>query len=154
MMTEEEAFNKLAAMCSTSEYCRFDMQEKLYKWGIPLDKMKCILDKLENERYIDEERFCRAYVKDKFRFSKWGKKKISYSLALKKISPINSAKFINEIDREEYIETLKNILESKRKSIRAKDKYELNGKLIRFAISRGFEVDDIKCCIADIECDY
>ncbi len=151
MMTEEEAFNKLAAMCSTSEYCRFDMQEKLYKWSVPLDEMKRVLDKLENEKYIDEERFCRAYVKDKFRFSKWGKKKISYSLALKKISPTVSARFMHEIENEEYLEVLRNILVTKRKSIRAKDAYELNGKLIRFAMSRGFELEDIKRCITDFE---
>ncbi len=55
--------------------------------------------------------------------------------------------FLDEVDEGEYLATLRNLLAAKRKSIRAKSEYELNGKLIRFALSRGFEMKDIRCCI-------
>ena len=54
---------------------------------------------------------------------------------------------LNEIDDEEYLSILRDLLASKRKSIHAKDDYELNGKLMRFAMSRGFELKDIRRCI-------
>ena len=55
--------------------------------------------------------------------------------------------FTAEIDEEEYLSILRDLLASKRKSIHAADDYELNGKLMRFAMSRGFELKDIKRCI-------
>lgn len=39
------------------------------------------------------------------------------------------------------------LLAAKRKSVRAESEYELNGKLVRFALSRGFEMKDICRCI-------
>lgn len=56
-------------------------------------------------------------------------------------------RYLNEIDEEEYLSVLRDLLASKRKSIHASDDYELNGKLMRFAMSRGFELKDIKRCI-------
>ena len=150
-MTEEEVFNKLAATCATAEHCRFEMKEKMYRWSVPLETINHILDKLEAEKYIDEERFSKAFVSDKFRFSKWGKQKIAQALYLKKIPQSVFSKYINAIDYDEYISTLKNLIDAKRKSVRANSDYELNGKLIRFAMSRGFKLTDIKCCISDFD---
>lgn len=42
---------------------------------------------------------------------------------------------------------LQKLLAAKRKSVRAESEYELNGKLVRFALSRGFEMKDICRCI-------
>ena len=66
---------------------------------------------------------------------------------LKKIPSDVAWRHLNEIDEEEYLSILRDLLASKRKSIHAADDYELNGKLMRFAMSRGFELKDIKRCI-------
>ena len=79
--------------------------------------------------------------------------KIAQSLYLKKISRTEIAEYLDEIDQDEYMDTFENILKTKRKRIRAKDEYELNGKLVRFAMGRGFELNDIKRCISDIDYD-
>ena len=94
-----------------------------------------------------EECFCRAFVNDKYRFAKWGKVKIAQALQLKKISYNTCRQFLNEIDEEEYLYILDSLLTAKRKSIHAENEYELNGKLMRFALSRGFEMKDIRHCI-------
>lgn len=147
-ITESEALNKVAAYCSTAEHCRSEVCEKLQRWGLPYEAINSILERLQEEKYIDEERFCRAFIKDKYRFEKWGKVKISQALQVKKIPYSTFQFFFDEIiDQEEYISILSNLLASKRKSIRAESEYELNGKLIRFALSRGFEMKDIRCCI-------
>lgn len=146
-ITETEALNKVAAYCSTAEHCRAEICEKLQRWGLPYDVIDRILKRLVDEKYIDEERFCRAFVNDKYRFAKWGKMKIGQGLYMKKIPSDVAWRYLNEIDQEEYLAVLRDLLASKRKSVRGKDEYELNGKLIRFAMSRGFEMKDIKCCI-------
>lgn len=147
MITEEAALSKVAAYCSTAEHCRAEVSEKLQKWGIAYSAIERILLHLESEKYIDEERYCRAYVKEKFCFSKWGKMKIGQGLYMKKIPSDIVWRHLNEIDHEEYLTVLRGLLSAKRKSVRANDDYELNGKLIRFALSRGFEMKDIRLCV-------
>ena len=134
-LTDEEALNRVASYCSTAEHCRAEINEKLQRWGIAYDTIARILDRLESEKFIDDERFCRAFVNDKFRFAKWGKMKIAQGLYMKKIPSDVAWRY------------LRDLLASKRKSIHAADDYELNGKLMRFAMSRGFELKDIKRCI-------
>lgn len=147
IITEEEALNRVASYCSAAEHCRAEVNDKLQKWGIDYEAIARILDRLEAEKYIDEERYCRAYIKDKYRFAKWGKMKIAQGLYMKKISSEMAWRFLNEIDEDEYLSILKNLLVAKRKSVHAKDDFELNAKLTRFAMSRGFEIKDIKQCI-------
>ena len=136
-ITETEALNRVAAYCSTAEHCRAEIAEKLQRWGIAYDAIDRIINRLEQEKYIDEERFCRAFINDKYRFAKQGKK----------ISSSVYCPYLNEIDEEEYHAVLQKLLVAKRKSVRAESEYELNGKLVRFALSRGFEMKDICRCI-------
>lgn len=146
-ITESEALSRVAAYCSTAEHCRAEIAEKLQRWGMDYDAIGRILDRMEKDRYIDEERFCRAFIRDKYRFAKWGKVKIGQALQLKKIPSMTFRPLLAEIDEEEYLSILRDLLLSKRKSVRAENNYELNGKLMRFALSRGFEMEDIRRCI-------
>lgn len=146
-ITEKEALNRMAAYCSTSEHCKAEVYEKLKRWGLQASEIERIITSLQSENFIDEERYCRSFVSDKFRFDKWGKVKIAQALQLKKI-PVNMAwKYLSEIDESEYLSILKQLLQGKQKSIHAKDDFERTGKLIRFAMSRGFEMKDIKKCM-------
>ena len=147
IITEEDALNRMAGYCSAAEHCKAEVSEKLQKWGLPYEAVNRIIDRLVVEKFIDEERYCRAFVNDKFRFAKWGKMKIAQGLYMKKIPSDVAWRHLNEIDEEEYLAILRDLLASKRKSIHAKDDYELNGKLMRFAVSRGFELKDIRRCI-------
>lgn len=113
-ITETEALNKVAAYCSTAEHCRAEISEKLQRWGLPYDVIDRILKRLVDEKYIDEERFCRAFVNDKYRFAKWGKVKIAQALQLKKISYNTCRQFLNEIDEEEYLSILDRFADCKK----------------------------------------
>lgn len=133
------ALSNSMALCSQREYCRSDIEEKLQKWGVsPADCQK-IINTLTSENFINEGRYARAFVNDKFRHNKWGKIKISYHLRARKISSqaINDA--LESIDNEQYISTLKMLIEGHKKSVRAKNDYDLRARLLRFGQSRGFE---------------
>lgn len=146
-MTETEALSRVSAYCSTAEHCRAEIAEKLQRWGIAYEAIDRILDRLEQEKFIDEERYCRAFINDKYRFAKWGKVKIGQALQLKKIASSVYRPYLNEIDEAEYLSILQALLTTKRKSVRAENEYERNAKLIRFALSRGFEMKDIRRCM-------
>ncbi len=146
-LSETDAWYRLTAMCSLSEHCLQEMSEKMNKWGIPKEAQENILKKLKEEKYIDEERFCRFFVHDKFLYNKWGKMKIAKELRCKRISPHIIEKQLEQIDADEYSNVLKELLKTKKKSIKGKNEYEINGKLIRFALGKGFDMETIRLCI-------
>ena len=54
---------------------------------------------------------------------------------------------LDEIELNEWKAQLLPLLKSKRKSIKGQSDYEVNAKLIRFAMSRGFTMDVIRQCL-------
>lgn len=148
--TEQEAYLTLAALCAQAEHCQWEMVEKMRKWEIPEEAQARIMERLVNERYVDDERFARAFAKDKVRYNKWGRRKVEQALWQKHIDEDIRKNVLNEIDDEEYLSVLRPLLKQKRKSIKAQNDYELNQKLMRFALGRGFTFDIIKQCI-DVE---
>lgn len=140
---QRSAYLKATAICSRGETCTFDIREKMKTWGLEEEDAWAVVKQLYEEKYIDDERFARAYVKDKFRFNHWGKQKIAYMLHSKKISrEIQEAAF-EEIEDESYGEQLIKLLADKEKTIKSTDPYDKRNKLVRFAMGRGFESEKI-----------
>jgi regulatory protein len=135
----DELLHKAASYCSISEHCVSDVELKLKAWGIEPDKSDKIIDRLKADDFINEKRYCVAFVKDKFHYNKWGKIKISYALKQKGLDNqlINQA--LHTIDDGEYEEMLAVLLKAKLKTIKWEYEYEKMGKLFNFAQSRGFE---------------
>lgn len=152
-ISENEARFKAEAYCSMAEHCRAEVMEKLYQWGVPSVWMEGILNHLEQEGYIDHLRYARAFVRDKYRFNQWGRIKISQSLRQKHLASADILVAMEEIDEEEYFSALEHLLERKLPGIKAKNTFERTGKLIRFAASRGYEMDEILRCLKRIGCD-
>ena len=148
IIDEKEALNRMARFCSAAEHCRAEIEEKLRKWSLPNETINRIITTLEQEQYVDEARFCRAFIRDKYRFDKWGKMKIAQALKLKHIPETTYRPLMDEaVDSEEYRSILRSLLNAKRRSLHTENDYELKGKLIRYALGRGFELDDIARCI-------
>jgi regulatory protein len=133
------ALNKAMALCASREICKWDIRQKLNMWGIKGDEAERIISRLSAEKFIDEERFTSAFVKDKFKYNKWGKIKTGAALKAKRIPEEIIRRALDSIDDEEYIDLLKVIIEKQKKTIRAKNQYDLKGKLLRHCLARGFE---------------
>ncbi len=146
-MTEQEAFLQLAALCAQAEHCEQEMRDKLKRWGIDESAQDRIIQRLIRERYIDNERYARAFVKDKIRYNKWGRRKVQQALWLKRIDKDIQQRVLDEIDEKEYLDVLRPLLKQKRKTTKAESDYELNQKLVRFALGRGFTFDIIRQCL-------
>ena len=146
-MTEQEAFLQLAALCAQAEHCEQEMRDKLKRWGIDESAQDRIIQRLIRERYIDNERYARAFVKDKIRYNKWGRRKVQQALWLKRIDKDIQQRVLDEIDEKEYLDVLRPLLKQKRQSVKAESDYELNQKLVRFALGRGFTFDIIRQCL-------
>lgn len=144
------AYDKAAFLCSRSEHCTSEIQEKLKTWGLSAEDAEPVIEKLKEEKYLDDERFARAYVKDKFRFNHWGKQKIEYMLRAKKINQEILELAFEEIVDEDYSENLLKLITGKAPSLKAKDKYDKRNKLMRFAMGRGFESNKIYAAFKEL----
>ena len=146
-MTEQEAYLQLAAICAQAEHCEQEMRDKMKRWELDETVQNRIIDRLTKERYIDHERYARAFVKDKIRYNKWGRRKVQQALWMKRIDNDIQQRVLDEIDEKEYLDVLRPLLKQKRKSIKAESDYEMNQKLVRFALSRGYTFDIIRQCL-------
>ena len=146
-MTEQEAYLQLAALCAQAEHCQQEMRDKMRRWELDETVQNRIIDRLIKERYVDDERYARAFVKDKIRYNKWGRRKVQQALWQKHIDADIQQQVLDEIDEKEYLDILRPLLKQKRKSIKAENDYELNQKLVRFALGRGFGFDIIRQCL-------
>ena len=154
-MTEQEAYLQLATLCAQAEHCEQEMRDKMKRWEIDETVQNRIIDRLVKERYIDNERYARAFVNDKIRYNKWGRRKVQQALWMKRIDNDIQQRVLDEIDDMEYLDVLRPLLKQKRKSTKAANDYELNQKLVRFALGRGFTFDIIRQCLeVDEEMDY
>lgn len=145
-LTEPQALNKAAAYCSKAERCEFDVRKKLIAWELSEESISRILKRLKDERFLSNERFCRSFINDKVQFNKWGRTKIVYELRKRNIAETDYLPHLEQLPDDEFEKQLIRILQTKIKSVKAKNDYEKKTKLIRFALGRGFPMDlAIKC---------
>ena len=145
--TEQEAYLQLTALCAQAEHCQQEMRDKMKRWDIDPAVQDRIITRLVKERYVDDERYARAFVKDKIRYNKWGRRKVQQGLWLKHIDADIQERVLSEVDDSEYLSVLRPLLKQKAKGIRAENDYERNQKLVRFALGRGFTFDIIRQCL-------
>jgi regulatory protein len=145
--TEQEAYLQLTALCAQAEHCQQEMRDKMKRWDIDPAVQDRIITRLVKERYVDDERYARAFVKDKIRYNKWGRRKVQQGLWLKHIDADIQERVLSEVDDSEYLSILRPLLKQKAKGIRAENDYERNQKLVRFALGRGFTFDIIRQCL-------
>ena len=149
ILSAEEALHRAAALCSTAERCSYDLREKLANWGISHTDTEKIIRRLSDEKFLDDNRFCTAFARDKFRFTGWGRVKIAYALRQKRLPDSSIDEALSSIDEDTYRETLQRLLHDKERTLKDEDNYTRYAKLFRFATSRGFEPQEIGRCLKE-----
>jgi regulatory protein len=145
------ALNKAMSQCSHREYCCEDIRNKLISWGVGNADSEKIIDVLLRENFINEARYAKAFVKDKFNYNKWGKIKIASNLRIKKIPSDIIRAALDSINNDAYTKSLSDLITVHRKSVKAKNKYDLKAKLLRYGLSKGFESSLLYDILNDLE---
>lgn len=139
-MDQHDCYLWAAQRCSVKEYCRTDIVTKLLAKGASNGDAQAVADRLEKEKYLNDERYVRAFVADKFRFDHWGKQKIAQALRLKGFSSQEVDEAFHEtVSEEDYAEALHDFLAAKLRTTKADTPFAQRQKVARSAISRGFE---------------
>lgn len=148
--SEKQALSKMAAYCSRAERAKVDIVKKLQNWELDRESIDRIITYLIKEKFLSEERYCRSFIKDKLRFNKWGRTKITFELRKKQIPSDIIELCFKEVDECDFQEQLTSILSTKLKSVKASNDNEKKMKLIRFALGRGYNFNEIKKCLAEL----
>ncbi len=144
-----EAIALMQRYCSMREYCESDIRKKLKARGCDLDESETVIKKLVEERFIDEERYCRAFVRDKSSLSGWGSRKIEFALRNKEIDTAIIKAAIESLDPEAGSKVLEMVIKRKFEELKKRrvksdeDKAKIRERVIRFALTRGFTYDEI-----------
>lgn len=139
-VTEAIATERIETLCCRSEQCSADIRRKLSLWGITPDTADRIIEKLRERKFIDDSRFARAFVRDKYRFSGWGRNKIITALRTKQISASVVSEALREINLREYADMAFKAVKSKLRTMPSGlTLHDIRNRLYRFGIQRGFE---------------
>ncbi len=151
MKTPAQALSALAALCSRGEQAESDLREKLRKWEVSPADADRIIQRLKEENFLSDERYARAFVRDKFRFNGWGRIKIAHALRQKHIDSqwIEQA-LADEIDEAAYHDTIIRLMQGKLRSVASREPQAARAALLRFAASRGFESDLCYRCLDEV----
>ena len=141
--TVEQVLSVLRRQCARMERSEYDVRRSMIRWQMTSDEMENVLSQLIAERFVDNARYAEAFVRDKLRFSGWGRKKIVNALRIKQISPHIIASLDYLFDSEDEGGKLTTLLEKKARQVKAKNRYDLRDKLIRFGLYRGFDLDEL-----------
>lgn len=157
LITEEQALNKLANLCSASEHCAQEMADKCTTWGLSSEAAARVVSRLEKEGFVSDARFAPLYVRDKARFSGWGPVKVRMQLKMKGISEDLIDDAIAAFPSDEWHAILLKAIASKLRAMPTPadddpaSASKLYASLVRFALQRGFEYDEVRKAIAELK---
>ena len=135
-LSKREWLDKAEAYCAKSEHCAADVRRKLYEWGTPAEIFGFIEENLYANDFLNDARFCHAYVHDKVAYQSWGRVKIQAGLRALDLPDSEIRKSLDEIDENTYFSNLRSLIVS-----RPSDSPE---KLLRFLAQRGFTYEEIQ----------
>lgn len=136
---------KLENYCAYQERCISEVKTKMYSLKIPPLHYPSLVESLLENKFLDEERYVRSFMRSKVSFKKDGLEKIRFSLMKKGIKDAVIKLVFEELDKEVYQTNLESILEKKWSSLILKsEKQEAKAKLIRYLLAKGYKYDEFK----------
>ena len=142
---------RLQSLCSRREYCCRDIIDKALKAGLDAEQAAEVLESLKADGFVDDLRYACAFARDKATLTGWGPVKIRFALVGKGIDRNVVDEALQEIDGGNARSKLLRLMQSKKKSLAGDPQWRL--KLIKFALSRGYEYDKVSELLAELEID-
>jgi regulatory protein len=137
----EAALNRAERLCAGREVASRDMEHKLLSWGLTGADVQKLMLRLHKDGFVDDRRYAAAAVRDKYRLNKWGVYKIRQFLRMKGIADQLAEEALKEINRDEYRLLMEKEILAKNKNLKASGPFDRKAKLLRYAQSKGFEIE-------------
>lgn len=145
-----DTLKKACSFCIYQERTQQEVREKLKSWRVPAPETEEIIAWLISENFINESRYARQFAGGKFRIKKWGRRKITYELKSKGVSPNVILEALAEIDEEEYIQTLKGLASAKAATLTEEaHSLTVQKKISAYLLMKGYEPNLVRELMAD-----
>ena len=138
-LTPDQVLDKIAKYCAYQERCVKDVRDKMKTYDISQEDREKILDYLLDNRFVNDERFAKSFVRGKINQSGWGLNKIRFHIIQKGIAKEIIDEALQQTDEEVYRQRLIDILKTKSKTVKAETEFEKKRKLAAYAMQKGFE---------------
>jgi regulatory protein len=147
---DKEIYEKLCSYCSYQERCGADVKGKLMKLKVPKEDFAVYIDRLTDENFLNEDRYAKYFVSAHAK-KKWGKTKIKSALSRKGINSDIIKQYLDDMDTEDYDERIKMLAEKKWNSIRTGLARDKKTKVLRFLLSKGYEMSKALAAIKALQ---
>ncbi|CAM4139358.1 RecX family transcriptional regulator [Cytophagaceae bacterium 50C-KIRBA] len=144
---KSEILQKLARYCAYQERCVWEIQVKLESFSVLPEEQAAYLDWLEDNNYLNQERFAKLFVRSKFNQKSWGRNKIKFELTRLQIKDTLIQSALEELKELPYEATLESILIDKFNQVKDVNDWTKKQKCYQYAMRKGFESDLISLYI-------
>lgn len=149
-MFDPKLYDKISAYCAYSERCSSDVKAKCRKLNIEVSEIPTYILRLQEDGFLDEFRYAKTFIRSKIS-RKWGPQKIQTALQAKFIPAEIFQPLLSDIAQDDLREKIRVLANQKRKTIKGKTSSEIQQKLVRFLIGRGFSYPLIKDALGNNE---
>jgi regulatory protein len=146
----ELVVQKIRYFCSYQERNTREVEDKLKGWKVQKKRIASIIRMLQEEGFLNEERFAKVFAGGKFRVNRWGRERIAFELRMKGVPENLIKKGLEEIEEEEYLKVLKELIEKKQTELLPENDFTTREKIINFAYGKGYEFDRILSVIKEL----
>ncbi len=150
MPIDKTTYDKLSNFCAYQERCASDVKEKMRKLKMEKDEYDDYIERLKDDNFLNEERFVKYYVNAHVK-KKWGKTKMKAALGAKRIDSSLIKQYLDDMDEGDYDDQIKTIAEKKWNTIKAKTPSDKKTKMLRFLLSKGYEMSKAINAIKDFK---
>jgi regulatory protein len=147
-MEREAALKRAMKYCAEAEHCTQDVERKLQDWGVDDGDRTAIMAILHREKFVDDARYAKTYVSEKWKLNRWGRIKLQHQLEAKGMAAAIIEAALETIPRAEYASGVEEILNQKWKELKEKRDLPTLQKVAVFGLSRGIEEEMIEVWVA------
>nr|WP_157207298.1 regulatory protein RecX [Mariniflexile maritimum] len=137
--TVQEATKKLEHYCAYQERCHKEVVQKLQSMHMIPEAIDVIVVHLIQHNFLNEARFAKAFVRGKFKFKAWGRRRLTFELKQKDVSKVNINQALADISDAEYIGVFNDLAEKKALSIKEPNVLKKKKKFTEYFLYRGWE---------------
>lgn len=148
-ITYDAALKRAARICARSEQCGAAIRRRLAEWGVAEDVSARVVEYLYENSYIDDSRYIRSFVNDKFRFGKWGRHKIRHALNENGLSGPEVETALKKTDEDEYHQALQKAVSEKARQRGGIKTIADRASVYNFCLMRGYESELVNSAIEE-----
>ena len=139
VLTYLDALEKLKKYCAYQERYQMEVRKKAYSYGLSSEEAESVITDLIRENFLNEQRFAEAYVRGKYKFKRWGRKKLELELKSRQVTSYCIKKGMAQIEPAIYFSNLVHLTEKRLPLTKGKNQAIIKQKLFRHLLGKGYE---------------